>query len=103
MKLRALIFLLLLSVCSFAQFKNTKLESIIKPELPKTDTITLTQLQLTKLMAIEKQLSELEEKKKELVQKQKDLIELIFDNKNIVADKVKELRYDNGKLIYSIQ
>ena len=68
----------------------------------KKDSIQLTPLQQEKLIAIDKELVELENKKNALIQKQKDLLEIIFDNKGIVLDRVKSLKYENGKFIFEL-
>ena len=65
----------------------------------KQDTLQLTEIQISKLIVIEKELIELNEKKLLIEQRQKDFIELIFDK---TIDKIKIIKYENGKFIYVV-
>ena len=82
------IFLIALSTVCFAQKKDSI----------KYDTLKLSDIQLVKLAALDKQALELQEKQTQLQEKQKDLLELIF-NKPI--DKITIRKYENGKFIYT--
>jgi len=82
------LLVLLISTSCFAQFKDAQ---DIKNDSVKT--IILTPLQESKLI-------ELDNKIQELQVKQKELLEFILDSNKVDINRVKSLKYENGKLIY---
>lgn len=91
MKNLLIISLILISFSCFSQLEKVDLKS---SELDSVKTIYLTPLQESKLLTLEKQIQELQEK-------QKELMELIFDSNKIEITRIRSLKYEKGKFVFT--
>lgn len=89
MKYIVTIFICLLSLACAAQTKDSLKTDSVK-------TITLTQLQIAKLSDIERKIAEMQ-------QAQKELLIFIFDANAVDVNKVRNLKYENGKFIFTTE